>query len=89
MHVGPPEHAFPQAPQWALLLRVSVSQPFAAAPSQSAVPAEQAVVTHRRSTQVAPGPEHAVPQAPQWVADVRRSVSHPLAALPSQFPKPS
>jgi hypothetical protein len=81
----------PQAPQWEALVRVSVSHPLAASPSQSAKPVAHAYA------QVPPAQEAAVfgrsaqarPQAPQWEALVRVSVSHPLAAVASQSPNPS
>ena len=84
-------HVRPQAPQLAALVRVSVSQPLTALPSQSANPSAQ-VVWHRLITHaaVAFGPAvHAVPQAPQLAAFARVSVSQPLAALRSQSAKPA
>ncbi len=82
-------HDRPHMPQWAGVVLVSVSQPFAALPSQSPkpevqvylhVPASQLAVLFARD---APG----VPHAPQAVTLVRRSVSQPFAASPSQFAK--
>ena len=62
-----PVHARPQAPQWALLVRVSVSQPLATLPSQSPKPALQAVIAHAlaRQSAVALARVHARPHAPQ------------------------
>jgi hypothetical protein len=83
--------ARPQPPQCAALVRVSVSQPLAALPSQSAKPAvqitAQAPTAHAGTALGAPG--QAWPQVPQCETATRVSVSQPLVALPSQSPKPA
>jgi hypothetical protein len=82
--------ALPQAPQWATVARVSVSQPLALIASQSPKPALQAS-SQRPAAHV---PEalglaaQAIPQAPQCAAAVMVLVSQPLAGSPSQSPKP-
>jgi hypothetical protein len=90
-HTRPAGHAAPHAPQAALSVRVSTSQPLAGLMSQSAKPAAQAVTAHAPAAHdaVALGSAHARPQAPQWVVAVVTSVSQPLAAAPSQSPKPA
>jgi hypothetical protein len=84
-------HVLPHAPQLAALVRVLVSQPLTALPSQSAKPSAQAVwhrpIAHEA---VAFGPAvQTVPQAPQFMVLARVSVSQPLAALRSQSAKPA
>ena len=78
--------ARPQAPQLAVSVRLSTSQPFAAIPSQSAKPGahsmRQAPITQMPTELVPAG--HAVPQAPQFIAAVWRLTSQPLVALMSQ-----
>ena len=78
----------PQAPQLALSVRVSTSQPFTGSRSQSAKPVAQAITAQAPAAQVAValGSAHARPQAPQLDALVVRLVSQPLAAAPSQSP---
>jgi hypothetical protein len=85
------EQAMPQPPQWALLVRVWVSQPLVWMPSQLPKPAMQEVMEHApaEQTEVALESVHALPHAPQLVALLRRSVSQPLLAAPSQLPKPA
>jgi hypothetical protein len=77
------------APQWLVLVRMFVSQPLAALPSQLPQPELQLMV-HAPSVQ--PGvplvPLHAVPHPPQCVVLVCVFVSQPLAVLPSQLPQP-
>jgi hypothetical protein len=84
-------HDRPQAPQAVTLLRVSVSHPFPALPSQSPKPALHIPTAHTPAAQaaVAFAGMHARPQPPQWATPVRVSVSHPLAAIPSQSAKPA
>ncbi len=58
-----------QAPQWAVDVRVSTSQPFAALPSQFAKPMEHPVLPHTPATHVALAPVgtgHTRPHEPQW-----------------------
>ncbi|MEZ4393138.1 MAG: hypothetical protein R3A48_18785 [Polyangiales bacterium] len=83
--------ARPQAPQLARLVRVSVSQPFIATPSQSAKPAAQLATAQRPASQlaVALGSVQVAPQAPQCARAVLTSVSQPLVASPSQSPRPA
>jgi hypothetical protein len=81
-------HDVPQVPQ---LVRVSsgVSQPFAAAPSQSPKPALHEAIAHDPVAQVevALASEQPTPQAPQF-ASVVVEVSQPLETTPSQFAHP-
>jgi hypothetical protein len=79
-------HALPHVPQFALLVRVSVSQPLAAFASQLPkfgrqveswqTPAEQAAVPLANA--------HALMHEPQRFGSVFRFASHPFAGLPSQ-----
>jgi hypothetical protein len=89
-HTWPAAQAIPHAPQLALSLRVSTSQPVAGMRSQSRKPEAQVVMAHDPLMQlsVALGRAHARPQAPQLVRLVRVLVSQPLEAEPSQSPKP-
>jgi hypothetical protein len=84
-----PLHIVPHAPQFDASARLA-SQPFAAAPSQSANPGSHAIVQaiplHTPRAFVATG--QAVPHAPQLAASLARSTSHPFAALWSQSAKP-
>jgi hypothetical protein len=82
--------AFPHIPQCEVLVRVSVSQPLDALPSQLPkpglqvklhIPALHVVVALARAGQ-------AFPHIPQCEVFVRVSVSQPLDALPSQSAKP-
>ena len=84
-------HAVSHAPQLALSVRVSTSQPLAGLRSQSAKPVAQAITAQAPTAQVAValGSAHTRPQAPQLDALVLRSVSQPLVARPSQSPKPA
>jgi hypothetical protein len=82
--------ARPHMPQCAVLVRVSVSQPLAALPSQSAKPVPQ-VKPQRESAQRGDAfmaPAQAMPQPPQWSAVARVSTSLPLVETPSQSAKP-
>jgi hypothetical protein len=75
-------------PQRAALVRVSVSQPLAGLPSQSASPSPQRDAQEPMVHEAA-APEAAVQrvsQVPQWSRSPWRSVSQPLAAMPSQSP---
>lgn len=73
-----------QLPQWLASLAMSVSQPFAELPSQSAVPGAQAE-TQVPAEQFGVEPEQVLVQLPQWLGSVRVSISQPLVrALPSQ-----
>ena len=86
----PELHAVPHAPQLPGVVRRSVSQPFAAAPSQSPKFALQLATPHALAahTPVALAGVHARPQRPQLVRVLRRFVSQPLAGMPSQSSKP-
>lgn len=79
----------PQTPQFGVDDRMSVSQPSAALPLQSAKPVEQAAMVQAPTVQpaVAFGRVQAWPQVPQLVAVVRRSTSQPFPAAPSQSAK--
>jgi hypothetical protein len=83
-------HTVPQAPQCAVLVRVSVSHPFVALVSQSPKPVAQvflqAEATHAGAALARVG--QALPQALQFVTLVRVSVSQPLVASRSQLSKP-
>jgi hypothetical protein len=82
--------ARPHIPQWSLAVRVSVSQPLAALPSQSPKPALHATAQRPDAHEGVPlAALHALPHAPQWAAAVERSVSQPLAGFMSQSPKPA
>jgi hypothetical protein len=80
----------PHAPQFAALLVVLVSHPFAKMPSQFAKPGLQEAIAHWLPMQagVPFATEHTCPHAPQLLTLVDVLVSHPFALLPSQFPKP-
>ena len=72
---APDGQRLPQRPQWAVLARVSVSQPLAALMSQSAKPASHATA-QRPAAQVAvwlAATPHATPHAPQFARSVVRS----------------
>jgi hypothetical protein len=87
---GPAAHAAPHDPQWVRLVLVSVSQPFAGIPSQSAKGAThvfmQRPVEHD-ARWLAPA-EQAIPHAPQFITLDCVSASQPLTALRSQSAKP-
>jgi hypothetical protein len=88
--LAPTVHALRQRPQWAALVEVFTSQPFAALPSQSAKPGRHAKPQVLRS-QVGVAfatAGHRLPQRPQCDASSRSSVSQPVAAIPLQSPKP-
>ncbi len=89
--LGAPEQAMPQVPQWETLVRVSVSQPLGALPSQSPKPAVQAAMPQAPAVQaaVALAKKQAPPQRPQCDGLLRVSTSQPLDASPSQFSKPA
>lgn len=81
-------HVVPHAPQFATLICVFTSQPFAASPSQLPnpelqVPRAQLPDAHDSA---ALARSQTAPQVPQ-LDRVVRLVSQPLAALPSQLPK--
>ena len=90
-HTWPAAQALPQAPQLALSLRMSTSQPLAGLRSQSRKPVAQAATAHTPTAHraVALGSAHTRPQAPQLAALVWVSVSQPLPAALSQSPKPT
>jgi len=73
----------PHTPQLLASEAVLVSQPLAAAPSQSAKPAAQAESTHAPILHPATplGKEHALPQAPQWAGSLARSRHTPEQAV--------
>jgi hypothetical protein len=78
--------ARPHVPQWVVDVRVSVSQPLAALPSQSARPVMQAL-PQTPAVQVATPPDEEaqlVPQAPQWPGSLWR-----LWQSPSQHVSPA
>ncbi len=83
-------HVLPQRPQWAVVVRVSTSQPLPAMPSQSAKPGLHAPTAHALAAQAAVPfeTEQRLPQRPQLPVSARRSTSQPLAGLPSQSAKP-
>jgi hypothetical protein len=83
--------AEPHAPQWAVLVWVSVSQPLPVLPSQSPRPWAQVPSPHTPSRQagVPPMVVQAVLQVPQCDTSLRVLTSQPLSALPSQSANPS
>jgi len=83
------EHAVPHAPQFAALVCVFTSQPFAGLPSQLPNPAPQvpSVQVPEAHDSLAFAKSQSAPQVPQFVSVVR-FVSQPFPALPSQLPKP-
>ena len=88
--MGAPAHARPQAPQWAALLRVSVSQPLLATPSQLPKLTPHDATVHATSTH-AGTPDDTVqtaPQRPQCATLTRRSASQPSTGSPLQSAKP-
>jgi hypothetical protein len=84
--LGRGAQAMPQAPQWAVLERVSVSQPLLASPSQSALGAVHMPTPHRPLVHAGapPATEQRVPQAPQWAMEVCVSTQ-----APSQHERPT
>ena len=80
----------PHEPQFAVVVFVFVSQPFATLASQLPKPGEQERV-HAPAEQVGVAfvVEQAVPHAPQLLVAVFVLVSHPFAELPSQLPNPA
>ncbi len=84
-------HARPHAPQFAVLLVGSVSQPFEGSPSQFANPVVHAPITHDPVEHAAPAwaKAHAFPHIPQLARLLRVSASQPFAGLPSQSPAPA
>ncbi len=83
-------HAFPQAPQWLVLVDEFTSQPSTGTPLQSRklprhakphAPPEQLVVAFARAG-------HALPQDPQLETSAVVFASQPSAATPLQLPKP-
>jgi hypothetical protein len=80
-------HARAHTPQWVLLARRSVSQPFAVFMSQSPKPTSQRNVQRPDShaaVAFAP-PMHVVPHRPQCMGSVSVLVSQPFAAIVSQL----
>ena len=81
----------PQPPQWARLVLVLTSQPFAVGVSlsQFAKFALQLMIAQLPVAQVAVALAllHDAPQAPQFVSELS-CVSQPLSLLPSQSPQP-
>lgn len=79
----------PHAPQWLVLVAVTVSQPFATFPSQLPKPELhemlQLPVVHDGVPLFV---LQAAPHDPQWLVLLDRLVSQPFTTLPSQFPKP-
>jgi hypothetical protein len=94
-HAGTPlgrgGQALSQRPQWATALRVSVSQPLVALPSQFEKFVAQVATAHAPAVHaaVALARLHPRPQAPQWVVLLRVSTSQPLPGSPSQSAKPA
>lgn len=82
----------PQAPQFAALVRTSVSQPFPTIESQLPKFALQVEMLHALDAHVAVATCERLAQlllhAPQFVASLASVVSHPLLALLSQLPRP-
>jgi hypothetical protein len=78
-------HARPQAPQWAVALAVSTSQPSATLALQSPRPAAQ-VMPHAPIAHVAAPPAalHALPQPPQLETLVVVFTSQPFMTARSQ-----
>ncbi|MFO0602212.1 MAG: hypothetical protein U0324_03510 [Polyangiales bacterium] len=78
--------AMPQPPQWAVVVRVSVSQPLASLPSQLPKPAAQVPTRQTPSRQAVAPPSvgHTRLHEPQWSAPVWVLASQPLAGSPSQ-----
>lgn len=89
----PALQAFAHAPQLALSLRVSTSQPSAAMPLQFANPTAHApgLITHPPATHdcvTTCGNVQALLHAPQWAVLVCKFSSQPSAAVPLQSPQP-
>jgi hypothetical protein len=83
-------HALPQPEQWAGSERVSVSQPFAAFPSQLPQPESHRILQSPATHTAAPWTSaHIFPQEPQLFLLVARLASHPLSAMPSQSAQPA
>ncbi len=81
----------PQLPQRVTVVRVSVSHPLVASPSQSAKPVLHAYAQRAAShdaVALARGAQ-AIPQPPQWATVTRVSTSQPLVGSRSQSPTPS
>ncbi len=85
------EHDTPHVPQFDTLVVVSVSQPFAAMPSQSPRPAAQLVTMHIPPEQpgVPPAVMHTFPHEAQLLTLVFRLVSQPSAVTMLQLPNPA
>jgi hypothetical protein len=89
-HVAVPwfvEHGVPHAPQFLVLVLVSVSQPFESMPSQSANPAAQLSTTHRPPAQaaVACASAHGRAHPPQLSGSASVLTSQPSVGLVLQF----
>jgi hypothetical protein len=80
----------PQRPQWATVVRRSISQPSSALPLQSPNPVLQTTVQRPSMQPAVPlAVVHVRPHAPQLRTSVPRAVSHPLDSCPSQSPYPA
>ncbi len=89
--LGTGGHAVSHAPQWVGSSRSSVSQPFAAFPSQSPKPPEHTLTTHapaRHAGSALSSAGQRMPQAPHSATSVWRLTSQPLVAAPSQSARP-
>jgi hypothetical protein len=89
--VVPPVHARLHAPQWALLLRRSISQPSPALLLQLpklVLQAPTPQVPPRQPATALAGVEQTVPQVPQFDVLESRFASQPSLELLLQFPKP-
>jgi hypothetical protein len=84
-------HSAPQAPQFARLVLVLVSQPLPELPSQSPSPGLHDETPQTPPTQfgVPPVAGHTFPHVLQLLTSVFVLVSHPLFGLPSQFLNPA
>jgi hypothetical protein len=80
-------HALPHAPQFAVLVAVSTSQPSPGTPLQSRVVPGQVFTTHMLFTQTAPA-THALPQEPQLALSFVVLISQPSLAPPLQLANP-
>jgi hypothetical protein len=81
------EHTLPHAPQFAALVRMSVSHP-AMPGSQSPVLAGHIPIAQVPLEQIAPLPGQRLAHIPQFATLFERFVSQPFAASLSQLPKP-
>jgi hypothetical protein len=85
------EQALPHVPQF-VVVRTSVSHPFAVLPSQFANPGmhekPQTPVVHVAFVFGTAVPGQVFAHDPQWNGSVCKLTSHPVAATPSQSPNP-